>query len=61
MAGMACVNASLGECHYIVHKIGCANSIQHGVYNAMHLTEVIEMRGTDNAVKQTAFPQYEYP
>lgn len=61
MAGMAFANAFLGVCHSIAHKLGSAYNIPHGVSNALMITEVIKFNATDNPVKQTAFPQYEYP
>ncbi|MBN2659258.1 MAG: bifunctional acetaldehyde-CoA/alcohol dehydrogenase [Spirochaetales bacterium] len=61
MAGMAFANAFLGICHSMAHKLGARFHIPHGVANALLITHVIDFNAVENPVKQTAFPQYEYP
>jgi len=61
MAGMAFANAFLGICHSMAHKLGAMFHVPHGVANALLITHVIDFNAVENPVKQTAFPQYEYP
>ncbi len=61
MAGMAFANAFLGVCHSMAHKLGAFHHIQHGVANALLLTEVMRFNASETPVKMGTFPQYEYP
>ena len=61
MAGMAFANAFLGVCHSMAHKLGAFHHIQHGVANALFLTDVMRFNAAEVPAKMGTFPQYEYP
>ena len=61
LAGMAFANAFLGVCHSMAHKLGAKFHVAHGLANALLITDVIRYNATDIPLKQTAFPQYQYP
>lgn len=61
LAGMAFANAFLGVCHSMAHKLGAKFHMAHGLANALLITDVIRYNATDIPLKQTAFPQYQYP
>ena len=59
MAGMAFVNAFLGICHSIAHKIGGEYGIPHGRTNAILLPHIIRYNAKDPS-KHAMFPKYDY-
>lgn len=61
MAGMAFANAFLGVCHSMAHKLGAFHHLQHGVANALMITEVMRFNASDVPNKMGTFPQYKYP
>ncbi len=61
IAGIAFANAFLGVCHSMAHKLGAHHHVQHGVANALLITEVMKYNATDVPKKMGTFPQYEYP
>ncbi|NLK36989.1 MAG: bifunctional acetaldehyde-CoA/alcohol dehydrogenase [Epulopiscium sp.] len=61
IAGLAFANAFLGVCHSMAHKLGAHHHVQHGVANALLITEVMKYNATDVPKKMGTFPQYEYP
>lgn len=61
MAGMAFANAFLGVCHSMAHKLGAFHHIQHGVANALMITEVMRFNASEVPNKMGTFPQYKYP
>ena len=61
MAGMAFANAFLGVCHSMAHKLGAFHHIQHGIANALFLTDVMRFNAAEVPAKMGTFPQYQYP
>lgn len=61
MAGMAFANAFLGVCHSMAHKLGAFHHVQHGVANALLITQVIKYNCAQAPVKMGTFSQYKYP
>ena len=61
IAGMAFANAFLGVCHSMAHKLGAFHHVQHGVANALLITEVMRYNAEEKPPKMGTFPQYEYP
>ncbi len=61
IAGMAFANAFLGVCHSMAHKLGSHFHVQHGVANALLITEVMKFNAAEDPVKMGTFPQYQYP
>ncbi|WP_304508239.1 bifunctional acetaldehyde-CoA/alcohol dehydrogenase [Anaerotignum sp.] len=61
IAGMAFANAFLGVCHSMAHKLGAHHHVQHGVANALLITEVIKYNSAEVPKKMGTFPQYQYP
>lgn len=61
IAGMAFANAFLGVCHSMAHKLGAFHHVQHGVANALLITEVMRFNASEKPVKMGTFPQYKYP
>ena len=59
--GMAFANAFLGVCHSMAHNLGAMFHVPHGLANALLINQVIKFNATDKPVKQTAFPQYNFP
>lgn len=60
LAGMAFANSFLGACHSLAHKLGAFHHIQHGVANALLITEIMRFNIEETA-KMGTFPQYKYP
>ena len=61
IAGIAFANAFLGICHSLAHKLGSHHHVQHGVANALLLTEVMKFNATPQPTRMGTFPQYKYP
>ena len=61
LAGMAFANAFLGLNHSMAHKLGAFHHLQHGVANAVLLTEVMRYNAEEAPTKMGTFSQYEYP
>ena len=61
MAGMAFANSFLGVCHSMAHKLGAFHHLQHGVANALLITEIIKYNAAEVPTKMGTFPQYKYP
>ena len=61
IAGMAFANAFLGVCHSMAHKLGSHHHVQHGVANALLLTEVMKYNAVPAPTRMGTFPQYKYP
>jgi len=61
IAGMAFANAFLGICHSMAHKLGAHHHVQHGVANALLITEVMKYNAVDAPTKMGTFAQYKYP
>ena len=61
MAGMAFANAFLGVCHSMAHKLGAFHHLQHGVANALLITDVMRFNAAEAPAKMGTFSQYEYP
>jgi len=61
LAGMAFANAFLGVCHSMAHKLGAHHHVQHGVANALLITEVMKYNAVEVPTKMGTFPQYQYP
>ena len=61
LAGMAFANAFLGVCHSMAHKLGAHHHVQHGVANALIITEVMKYNAAEVPKKMGTFPQYQYP
>ena len=61
IAGIAFANAFLGVCHSMAHKLGSHHHVQHGVANALLLTEVMKYNAVSAPPKMGTFPQYQYP
>lgn len=60
LAGMAFANSFLGVCHSLAHKLGAFHHVQHGVANALLITEVMKFNASEKP-KMGTFPQYKYP
>ena len=60
LAGMAFANSFLGVCHSLAHKLGAFHHIQHGVANALLITEIMKFNICETA-KMGTLPQYKYP
>jgi acetaldehyde dehydrogenase / alcohol dehydrogenase len=61
IAGMAFANAFLGICHSMAHKLGSNFNLDHGLANALLISQVIKYNATDIPEKQASFSQYKYP
>lgn len=61
IAGIAFANAFLGVCHSMAHKLGAHHHVQHGVANALLITEVMKYNSAEVPTKMGTFPQYQYP
>ncbi len=61
MAGMAFANAFLGVCHSMAHKLGAFHHLQHGIANALLITDVMRFNAAEAPAKMGTFSQYEYP
>lgn len=61
IAGIAFANAFLGVCHSMAHKLGAHHHVQHGVANALLITEVMKYNAAEVPKKMGTFPQYKYP
>lgn len=61
IAGIAFANAFLGVCHSMAHKLGAHHHVQHGIANALLITEAIKFNSAEVPKKMGTFPQYEYP
>lgn len=61
MAGIAFANAFLGVCHSMAHKLGAFHHMQHGVANAVLITEVMRFNASETPRKMGTFSQYAYP
>lgn len=61
IAGLAFANAFLGVCHSMAHKLGAHHHVQHGVANALLITEVMKYNAAEVPRKMGTFPQYKYP
>ena len=60
IAGMAFANSFLGVCHSMAHKLGAFHHLQHGVANALLITEIMKFNASEQP-KMGTFPQYKYP
>ncbi|WP_313524488.1 bifunctional acetaldehyde-CoA/alcohol dehydrogenase [Anaerotignum sp.] len=61
IAGIAFSNAFLGVCHSMAHKLGAHHHVQHGVANALLISEVIKYNSAEVPKKMGTFSQYKYP
>lgn len=61
IAGIAFSNAFLGVNHSMAHKLGAHHHVQHGVANALLMSEVIKYNSAEVPKKMGTFPQYKYP
>lgn len=61
LAGIAFANAFLGVCHSMAHKLGAHHHVQHGVANALIITEVMKYNAVSKPKRMGTFPQYKYP
>lgn len=61
LAGIAFANAFLGVCHSMAHKLGAHHHVQHGVANALIITEVMKYNAVEAPTKMASFAQYKYP
>ena len=61
IAGLAFANAFLGVCHSMAHKLGAHHHVQHGVANALLITEVMKYNAAEAPKKMGTFSQYKYP
>ncbi|MDD4844249.1 MAG: bifunctional acetaldehyde-CoA/alcohol dehydrogenase [Anaerotignum sp.] len=61
LAALAFSNAFLGVCHSMAHKLGGHHHVQHGVANALLITEAIKYNAAEVPKKMGTFPQYKYP
>jgi len=61
MAGLAFANSFLGVCHSMAHKLGAFHHLQHGVANALLITDVMKYNAAECPTKMGTFPQYKYP
>lgn len=60
IAGMAFANTFLGVCHSMAHKLGAFHHLQHGIANALLITEIMKFNASEQP-KMGTFPQYQYP
>ncbi|WMI81963.1 bifunctional acetaldehyde-CoA/alcohol dehydrogenase [Anaerotignum sp. MB30-C6] len=61
IAGIAFSNAFLGVCHSMAHKLGAHHHVQHGIANALLISEVIKYNSAEVPTKMGTFSQYKYP
>jgi acetaldehyde dehydrogenase/alcohol dehydrogenase len=61
IAGIAFANAFLGVCHSMAHKLGARHHVQHGIANALLITDVMKYNAAEVPKKMGTFPQYAYP
>ncbi|WP_352399291.1 bifunctional acetaldehyde-CoA/alcohol dehydrogenase [Anaerotignum sp.] len=61
IAGIAFSNAFLGVCHSMAHKLGAHHHVQHGIANALLISEVIKYNSAEVPKKMGTFSQYKYP
>lgn len=61
IAGIAFANSFLGVCHSMAHKLGAHHHVQHGVANALLITEVMKYNAVEVPQKMGTFSQYQYP
>ncbi len=61
IAGLAFANAFLGVTHSMAHKLGAHHHVQHGVANALLMTEVIKYNSAEIPKRMGTFSQYQYP
>ncbi|MFI3173696.1 MAG: bifunctional acetaldehyde-CoA/alcohol dehydrogenase [Bacillota bacterium] len=61
LAGIGFANSFLGVCHSMAHKLGAFYHVQHGIANALIITDVIKYNSSEVPAKMGTFSQYPYP
>lgn len=55
------LEAFLGVCHSMAHKLGSFHHLPHGLANALMIDEVLRFNAAEAPAKMGTFPQYDHP